>query len=61
MKFEEWFNEIEVFSLRGERFYDELEHYKDGAFPADNIVKWLRAAYDVGYEHAISKLVDDGK
>ena len=65
MKFDDWFYEQEAFALRAERFYDELEHYKDGAFPAENIVKWLKAAYKEGYDQSrydTMKLYwDDGK
>ncbi len=59
MTFEEWFNEIEVFSLRGERFYDEVEHYKEGS--GTDIVRWLKAAWQVGYDHRNEELMDDGK
>jgi hypothetical protein len=50
MTFNQWFNEIEVFGIRSERFYDELAHYKEGS--DTDMVKWLKAAYEVGAEHA---------
>jgi hypothetical protein len=49
MTFEEWLNETEVFSSRLERLYEDLNDYQ-----GDNIeiiIKWLKAAYDVGVEH----------
>ena len=61
MKFEDWFDENEVFSLRSERFYDDLITYKLEGVEAEHLVKWLRAAYDVGHAHALSRLEDDGK
>lgn len=60
MTFEEWFNEIENYSLRGERFYLDLDVFgekfmEDGLYVMnidayEPILKWLKAAYEVGYE-----------
>lgn len=61
MKFEDWFDEFEVFSLRSERFYDDLYTYKFDGIEAEHLVKWLRAAYEVGREHEAMKYMDDGK
>lgn len=61
MSFEEWFNEIEVFGLRAERFYLDLETYKEDNVQAKDVVIWLLAAYQAGHDHALSKLIDDGK
>jgi len=61
MTFAEWFNEIELYSLRGERFYDDLYTYKMDGIDAEHIINWLKAAYEVGYEHAMGNLLDDGK
>ena len=47
MGFEEWLNGAENFSTRLERLYEDLNDYQ-----GDNIeiiIKWLEAAYDVGY------------
>jgi hypothetical protein len=49
MTFEDWFNEIENFGLRSERFYEQLDLLAGGA-PQDGIVNWLKAAYQAGYE-----------
>jgi hypothetical protein len=61
MKFEDWFDETEVFSLRSERFYDDLITYKLEGVEAEHLVKWLRAAYDAGHEHGQNWYVDDGR
>lgn len=57
MTFDEWFNEQEGFSLRCERFYDDVEMYKYHceAGDVDVLLKWLRAAYDVGHEQGKSE------
>ena len=61
MTFEEWFNEIEVSSFRGERFYDDLLTYKYDGVDAEHLGYWLKAAYDAGHDHAMSCMIDDGK
>jgi len=49
--FEEWLNEIEVFSLRMERVYDNLVvNPKDGVDNWKHIKEWLNAAFDAGYK-----------
>lgn len=61
MKFDDWFDEIEVFGLRSERFYDDLLTYKHDGVDAEHLVKWLKAAYQSGHDHAVGNLMDDGK
>lgn len=51
MTFDEWLDEIEGFSLRRERLYDDLEGFKNGDSQT-HVMNWLRAAYDVGAEHS---------
>jgi hypothetical protein len=48
MTFDEWLDEIEVYGSRMERLMDDI----NSPHPSYNdlILKWLRAAYDVGYE-----------
>jgi len=65
-EFDDWFYEQEGFALRAERFYDEMDLMTGGAPEANiKIVKWLRAAYEVGYEHGRVEgpwlRTDDGK
>jgi|694.fasta_scaffold05125_38 hypothetical protein len=49
--FEEWLNELEGFSLRMERAYDDLVvNPKDEVDNWQNIKQWLKGAFDAGYE-----------
>jgi hypothetical protein len=59
MTFKDWFYEIENFSMRCERFYDDLVHYQGDN--AETIVRWLEAAYQSGYEARMNEITDDGK
>lgn len=61
MRFEDWFDETEVFSLRSERFYDDLITYKLEGVEVEHLVKWLKAAYYAGYDHAMWQKEDDRK
>jgi len=47
-KFEEWFEEMEGYSFRYERFWDDFDYAKESK---DNqrMVKWLRTAFEMGY------------
>lgn len=56
MKFDEWLYETENFSLRLERLMEEVPTANTG-----KLIKWLEAAYKVGYEHSESRFMDDGK
>lgn len=43
-KFEDWFDEIENYGMRSERFYDEfseLDHIK-----RERMIEWLEAAWN---------------
>lgn len=44
-KFEDWFHEVQSFSLRSEYFYDD---FKD--VDTDKIIKWLKVCWDVARE-----------
>ena len=46
MTFEDWFDEIENFSVRSERLYEDFREVKD----MKKLVTWLEAAYNVGYD-----------
>jgi hypothetical protein len=55
MTFDQWLNEIEGFSLRMERAYDDL--VKNPKDPVDNwnqIKDWLKAAYEEGYNQGLN-------
>lgn len=47
-KFLNWFDELEGFVFRSERFYDDFDHAAKTTDYA-SIVKWLQSAYEVGY------------
>jgi hypothetical protein len=53
MSFDDWYNEIEVYSLRCERFYDQFRDIRGSQLI--DIEKWLRAAYEAGYEQGKSE------
>lgn len=55
MKFEEWLHYIESFSLRSEKIFDELILYpeKNNADQFNNIIDWLKCAYDAGYKEGL--------
>lgn len=61
-EFDDWFYEQEGFALRAERFYDEMDKMI-GSSASDNfrVIRWLRAAYEAGKEHALEPLQDDLK
>jgi hypothetical protein len=49
--FERWLNELEGYSLRCERAYDDLVlHPKDEVDNWKTIKEWLRGAFDAGYD-----------
>ena len=50
MTFEEWMNEVEVYSTRKERLIEGLDTYE---YDTEFVVKWLEAAYNVGYKAGI--------
>lgn len=62
MTFDEWLDEIEVYGSRKERLMDDINNI-NSPHPSYNdlILLWLRAAYEVGYEHALKPFQDDLK
>jgi len=52
-KFEDWLNEIEGFSLRMERIYDDVVVSKQHNVDRwQNVREYLKAAFEAGYEAA---------
>lgn len=47
-RFKDWFNELEVFSLRSERFYDDFSD--TSAADRQLMVKWLQGAFEASRE-----------
>jgi len=54
-QFEEWFEEMEGYSFRYERFWDDFDYAKDSK-NNQSMVKWLRTAFEMGYYASESKL-----
>lgn len=68
MKFDEWMNQQEKYSTRVDRLYDDIDMITgvpkspiESARSKNIILGWLKAAYNVGYEHATTQHQDDGK
>ncbi len=47
--FEEWFDELESFSQRSDRFYEEWE---TGQIDAKRALEWIRAAWNCAREES---------
>jgi hypothetical protein len=45
--FEDWFEELEKYSYRSERYYETLAMYKKKEIPA-KALEWLMAAFECG-------------
>jgi len=68
MTFDEWMNRQEKYSSRVDRLYDDIDMITgvpkspiESARSKNIILGWLKAAYNVGYEHATTQHQDDGK
>ena len=52
--FEEWFYQLEAFSLKSERFFDDCEHYLNCIDELEQkeaqsiFLYWLRSAFEAG-------------
>jgi hypothetical protein len=55
--FEDWFDELESFSLRSERFLVDAERNK----PDQIMIEWLRAAFEAGRDEVESSKTGVGK
>ncbi len=53
--FEDWFDELEKFSLRSERFRETMEMYSKEDIINGKAIEWLRAAFECGREKKIGK------
>jgi len=60
MTFEQWLDEQEGFG--GPRMYRLIDDINspDPKYN-DMIMKWLKCAWQVGYDYAVSRTMDDGK
>lgn len=61
-RFDDWFNELEAFGLRSERFFDSLDQFKSKEGLQANLILWLKAAYlhgvRVAAEDSVEALLD---
>lgn len=46
--FEAWFDEIENYSFRSERFFQHLELLNSGVERTEFVTNWMRAAFECG-------------
>ena len=53
--FDAWFEEMEGYSFRYERFWDDFDYAK-GSKDNQSMVRWLRTAFEMGYYASESKL-----
>ena len=53
-QFDAWFEEMEGYSFRYERFWDDFDYAK-GSKNNQSMVKWLRTAFEMGYNASESK------
>ena len=49
--FDHWFQEIENYGMRMERFYDEFGQYTG----RERMIEWLRAAWECSREEEVKK------
>lgn len=58
--FDEWIGELEGYSFRYERFWDDFDYAKESK---DNrsMMMWLRSAFEVGYYASESKINGETK
>jgi len=54
-QFDDWFGELEGYCFRSERFWDDFDYVKDSK-ENQIMVKWMRTAFQVGYDACESKL-----
>ena len=52
--FDDWFDGLEGFSYRSERFWDDFE-YASQTKDYSMIKKWLKTAWEIGYQSSESK------
>lgn len=59
-RFDEYFNELEGYGLRSERFYDDMKYAKTAHCKnRDELLKyWLRAAYLMGARQMATETLD---
>lgn len=51
MNFENWFNQIELYGLKSERYYDLISRLTEDEKLKKSLVAWLESAYNEGFEN----------
>ena len=59
-QFDEWFGELEGYSFRYEKFWDDFDYAKESK-NNQSMVRWLRTAYEMGYNACESKINGESK
>ena len=59
-QFDEWFGEMEGYSFRYERFWDDFDYAKESK-DNQSMVRWLRTAFAMGYNACESKINGESK
>ena len=62
-QFDAWFGELEGYSFRYERFWDDFDQAKDknDYHTTKSMVRWLRTAFEMGYCACESKINGESK
>lgn len=55
--FDEWFNELEGFSYRSDRFWDDF-YYASKSGDTRCMTQWLQSALEMGYNAAVNHQED---
>ena len=57
-QFDEWFGELEGYSFRYERFWDDFDQAKNknDYYTVKSMVQWMRTAFAMGYYASESKI-----
>ena len=62
-QFDEWFEEMEGYSFRYERFWDDFDQAKNknDYHTVKSMVQWMRTAFEMGYYASESKINGETK
>lgn len=59
-KFDAWFEEVEGYSFRCERFWDDFDYAKESK-DVRIIMMWMRSSFEMGYYACESKINGETK
>ena len=62
-QFDEWFGELEGYSFRYERFWDDFDQAKNknDYYTVKSMVQWMKTAFAMGYYASESKINGETK